>query len=190
MKLCFSPCKQILVSCADQLRFWNVRYMQNNQVTSKPRSTRHKQSIFGSEEVDASAYSLETAMDQKQHTQRIAMNCETENKAYLWANKQGFENYPELLACIVFVGNEARYFYTSHDFSQFYVIDDECGFYHLKVLELLPEIPDHTAINRQLNLPRTNFDRGNDEQLDNNDDVGIDVIENFHSRPDNSRNEI
>lgn len=189
MKLRFSPCNQILVSCADQLRFWNVKYMQNNQVTPKPRSRRHEhlpsKVFFGREEVDASAYSSD--LEQIEHPQRIEMYCGSESKAYLWANKQGFEKRPELLACIGFVGSEARHFYTSNDFSQFYVIDSECGFYHLKVVEQLPEISDHAAINRQLTLRRTNFDRGND---DNGDDAGIDIIDNFDSRPDNSRDKI
>lgn len=197
MRLRFSPCKQILVSCADQLCFWNVKYMLNNQATPKRRSTRHRhakpKTFPGREEVDASPCTSDTAMHhQMQHPQRIEWNREDVNKAYLWAHRQGFDKRPELLACIRFVGNEARHFYTSRDFSQFYVIDDEGSFYNLKVLEPQPEIPDHTAIERQLDMPHTEFNRGIDEQLVDNDDEddGTDIIENIHLRPANSKNEM
>lgn len=197
MRLRFSPCKQILVSCADLLCFWNVKYMLNNQVTPKRRSTRHKhaqpKALPGREEVDASPCTSDTDMHhQTHHPQRIEWEREVDNKAYLWAHKQGFDKRPELLACIRFLGNEARHFYTSSDFSQFYVIDDEGSFYHLKVLEPLPEIPDHTAIERQLEMPHTEFNRGIDEQLvdNNDDDVGTDIIENIDLRPAKPRNDI
>ncbi|KAH8420972.1 hypothetical protein KR222_000289, partial [Zaprionus bogoriensis] len=136
MKLRFSPCKQILVSCADQLCFWNVEFMRNNRVSPKRWSKRHNQLLpkghEGCEEVDASPWNSTMAtMEPVPKPQQLYV----ESKAYLWSEKRGLDKFPDKLACIRFVGNGARHFYTSLDFSQFYAIDDEGVFYHLKVLE-------------------------------------------------------
>lgn len=56
--------------------------------------------------------------------------------AELWRNKRGNAIRPELLACVKFVGNEARQFFTDAHFSHFYAIDDEGVYYHLQLLEL------------------------------------------------------
>ncbi|KAH8384633.1 hypothetical protein KR093_003777, partial [Drosophila rubida] len=138
MQLRFSPCKQVLISCEKQLCFWSVKYMQNNQANPEVRSTRHshyiqpKHHTKGREEVDAARFEDNEINEQIDKYERL--NAE-ESKVSFWSHKRGSDKLPELLACIKFVGNEARRLYTNMDFTQFYVIDDECVFYHLKVLE-------------------------------------------------------
>ncbi|KAH8299707.1 hypothetical protein KR044_004999, partial [Drosophila immigrans] len=194
MQLRFSPCKQVLISCAKQLCFWNVKYMQNNQAMPEVRSTRHshynqeKLHPKGHEEVDAARF-LDTPNDQ------IVMQLSTpqyehvypeESRVSLWSDKRGSDKLPELFAAIKFTGNEARRFYASADFTQFYVIDDECVFYHLKVLESFAELKspaqslrilDDVANVRQAEQKEplallTSLDI--DEQ--NKEDDGIDVV--------------
>lgn len=193
MKLRFSPCKQILVSCAEQLCFWNVQHILNNRVTSYRRNMRFRQGQSHShaearEEVDA-APCLELSEDRKDAKPPMPLDCHKhadKSKAHLWRDKQGNAKLPELLACIKYVGNVARHFYASGDFTQFFALDDEGVFYHLKVLEfsspnkqaiaatqLLREVDHQTSINQtEMPIPRI-------DDMDRQDDDGIDVVGNF-----------
>ncbi|EDW71398.1 apoptotic protease-activating factor 1 [Drosophila virilis] len=193
MKLRFSPCKQILVSCAEQLCFWNVQHMLNNRVTSYRRNMRFRQGqsqcyAEAREEVDA-APCLDLSEDQKDAKPLMPLDGHKhadKSKAHLWRDKQGNAKLPELLACIKYVGNVARHFYASGDFTQFFALDDEGVFYHLKVLEfsspqskqaiaatqLLREIDHQTSINQtEMPIPRI-------DEMDRQDDDGIDVVGN------------
>lgn len=205
MQLRFSPCKQVLVSCAGQLCFWNVKHMRNNQATPEVRSRRHYQtqpqlSTKGREEVDAARF-LNVSMEQS-YNDLSSPQCEefshvTENKACLWADKRGNDKLPELLACIKFVGNEARHFYASVDFTQFYVIDDEGVFYHLKVLENSPaqslRVLDHVPDIRLIEQRQTLLDEpqadDNDNEVDDNND-GVDVVGSGDILPDRQPDQI
>ncbi|EDV55671.2 uncharacterized protein LOC6548165 [Drosophila erecta] len=137
-QLRFSPCKQLLVSCAEQLCFWNVTHMRNNQMEREQiqrRSRRHKQhSVTQEDAVDAAPIAPDIDLD----LTFVAHEFQPGNRetAELWRNKRGNAILPELLACIKFVGNEARQFFTDAQFSHFYAIDDEGVYYHLQLLEL------------------------------------------------------
>ncbi|EDX07439.1 GD11239 [Drosophila simulans] len=137
-QLRFSPCKLLLVSCAEQLCFWNVTHMRNNQLEREQkqrRSRRHKQhSVTQEDAVDAAPI----AADIDEDVTFVADDFHPVNRetAELWRNKRGNAIRPELLACVKFVGNEARQFFTDAKFSQFYAIDDEGVYYHLQLLEL------------------------------------------------------
>ncbi|ALC41314.1 Ark, partial [Drosophila busckii] len=145
MQLRFSPCKQLLISCGDQLCFWNVKHMLNNQTTNAPkrlsRRFRTEQKAKGCEEVDASRWTgtvEETqpcAQSPSTSTSAGAAAAPAPSPAYNWSDKRGHAKLPALLSCIKFVGKTARHFYASDNFTQFYVIDDEGVFYHLKLLE-------------------------------------------------------
>lgn len=190
MQLRFSPCKQVLVSCAEQICFWNVKHMRNNQASPKLRSRRHNpwQKHFkskGAEEVDAARFLDVSAESSIKNLLSPQNDCMLENRTCVWADKRGNDKLPELLACIKFVGNEARHFYTSSDFTQFFVIDDEGVFYHLKVLEnrSSPSVRtlDHVLGIHQIEQKEMILD----EQQDDDDDDGIDhlkVLENRSSQ--------
>ncbi|SPP74793.1 uncharacterized protein LOC117582565 [Drosophila guanche] len=141
-QLRFSPCKLLLVSCAEQLCFWNVTHMRNNQVESQlaiRRSRRHK--LYSVEQEDAvDAAPIVSDMSEPPPPQFVAAYTrqpmrDTQPEAELWRNKRGNAIRPELLACIKFVGNTACQFFTDAKFSQFYAIDDEGVYYHLQLLE-------------------------------------------------------
>ncbi|XP_032586445.1 uncharacterized protein LOC6581185 isoform X3 [Drosophila mojavensis] len=152
IKMLFSPCKQILVSCAERLCFWDVNYILSNRMTAKCRSRRYNRDLHhsqflpkGHEEVDASPWSgvpkdLKEPLTVSNSSKSINMHLEAEqNRAYLWRGKRGHAKFPALLACITFVGNKGLSFYANVDFTQFYAIDNEGVFYHLKILEFLSE---------------------------------------------------
>lgn len=97
------------------------------------------------EEVDASPWSdvqkdLKEPLTVSKPSKCINKHLEAErNRAYLWRGKRGHGKLPELLACITFVGNKGVSLYANVDFTQFYAIDNEGVFYHLKILEFLSE---------------------------------------------------
>ncbi|XP_022226249.2 uncharacterized protein LOC111076673 [Drosophila obscura] len=139
-QLRFSPCKLLLVSCAEQLCFWNVTYMRNNQVEQRAirRSRRHRQhSVTHEDAVDAAP--IVSDMSELEPPPFVAYSRQpvrdTQPESELWRNKRGNAIRPELLACIKFVGNEAKQFFTDAKFSQFYAIDDEGVYYHLQLLQ-------------------------------------------------------
>ncbi|XP_032571483.1 uncharacterized protein LOC6609536 isoform X2 [Drosophila sechellia] len=143
-QLRFSPCKLLLVSCAEQLCFWNVTHMRNNQLEREQkqrRSRRHKQhSVTQEDAVDAAPIAADIDEDVTFVADEFhPVNRET---AELWRNKRGNAIRPELLACVKFVGNEARQFFTDAKFSQFYAIDDEGVYYHLQLLDPLMQDSD------------------------------------------------
>jgi len=198
MQLRFSPCKQVLVSCAEQICFWNVKHMQNNQTSPQIRSRRHnplqKQlKSKGVEEVDAARFldvSAELSINNVLSPQNYSIRV-PENRACLWADKRGNDKLPELLACIKFVGNEARHFYTSRDFTQFYVIDDEGVFYHLKVLEnpsaQSVRVRDHVLSISQINQKETILnEQQDDNDNEDDDDDGIDHLKILENRSSQS----
>lgn len=140
-QLRFSPCKLLLISCAEQLCFWNVTHMRNNQVErhhQQRRSRRHKLHSATPEEdaVDAAPIAFDMDEDSPFAAGDFFPERQTAAEVPLWRNKRGNAIRPELLACIKFVGNEARQFFTDAKFSQFYAIDDEGVYYHLQLLEL------------------------------------------------------
>ncbi|XP_017049734.1 uncharacterized protein LOC108093889 [Drosophila ficusphila] len=137
-QLRFSPCKLLLISCAEQLCFWNVTHMRNNQIErqqNQRRSRRHKQhNVTQGDAVDAAPIGPDMDIDPSFIAREFLS--ETRDEMVLWRNKRGNAIRPELLACIKFVGNEAHQFFTDAKFSHFYVIDDEGVYYHLQLLEL------------------------------------------------------
>ncbi|KAH8401389.1 hypothetical protein KR009_005101 [Drosophila setifemur] len=137
-QLRFSPCKLLLISCAEQLCFWNVTHMRNNQVERRQnqrRSRRHKiHSVTQEDAVDAAPIASDSDAESP-FTARQSLS-EKQAEVELWRNKRGNAVRPELLACIKFVGNESSQFFTDASFSQFYAIDDEGVYYHLQLLEL------------------------------------------------------
>ncbi|XP_017024531.1 uncharacterized protein Dark [Drosophila kikkawai] len=140
-QLRFSPCKLLLISCAEQLCFWNVTHMRNNQVErhqQQRRSRRHKLHSATPEEdaVDAAPIAFDMDEDSPFAAREFFPERQTPAEVPLWRNKRGNAIRPELLACIKFVGNEARQFFTDAKFSQFYAIDDEGVYYHLQLMEL------------------------------------------------------
>ncbi|EDW92203.2 uncharacterized protein LOC6531700 [Drosophila yakuba] len=151
-QLRFSPCKQLLVSCAEQLCFWNVTHMRNNQMEREQkqrRSRRHKKhSVTHEDAVDAAPIAPDIDIDLTFVAHEFQPG--SRETAELWRNKRGNAIRPELLACIKFVGNEARQFFTDAQFSHFYAIDDEGVYYHLQLLELSrlqpPPEPDPVEI--------------------------------------------
>ncbi|KAH8284541.1 hypothetical protein KR018_004010 [Drosophila ironensis] len=152
-QLRFSPCKLLLISCAEQLCFWNVTHMRNNQVERRQkqrRSRRHKlHSVPQGDAVDAAPIAsdseVETSFVAHQSLQALHHPIGP-TEVDLWRNKRGNADRPELLACIKFVGNEARQFYTDSRFSKFYTIDDEGVYYHLQLLDVgHPPLPDDEA---------------------------------------------
>ncbi|KAI8039647.1 uncharacterized protein LOC128254462 [Drosophila gunungcola] len=138
-QLRFSPCKLLLISCAEQLCFWNVTHMRNNQMEraqNQRRSRRHKlHSVTQEDAVDAAPIGPDVDVDPV-FIAREFLSESREEAVALWRNKRGNAIRPELLACIKFVGNEARQFFTDAKFSHFYAIDDEGVYYHLQLMEL------------------------------------------------------
>ncbi|XP_016988812.1 uncharacterized protein LOC108051272 [Drosophila rhopaloa] len=136
-QLLFSPCNLLLISCAEQLCFWNVTHMRNNQMERKQsqrRSRRHKlHSVTQEDAVDAAPIGVYMEVDPAFIAREFL--AESPEVVALWRNKRGNAIRPELLACIKFVGNEARRFFTNAKFSHFYAIDDEGVYYHLQLLE-------------------------------------------------------
>ncbi|XP_034104469.1 uncharacterized protein LOC117568159 isoform X1 [Drosophila albomicans] len=195
-QLRFSPCKQVLISCGKQLCFWSVKYMRNNQAIPEVRSMRHshynppKVQSKGREEVDAARFmdisDEQIVMDQLAPQYELVHAAE--DRFSVWAHKRGSDKLPELLACIKFVGNEARRFYTSPDFTQFYVIDNESVFYHLKVLEFHGELKSPTQSLRVLDDVVSARQTEQKEPLDfidqnNEEDDGVDVVGSGHTLP-------
>jgi len=151
-QLRFSPCKLLLISCAEQLCFWNVTHMRNNQMErqqNQRRSRRHKlHSVTQEDAVDAAPIGPDIDVDLTFVAREFIS--ESREEVALWRNKRGNAIRPELLACIKFVGNEASQFFTDAQFSHFYAIDDEGVYYHLQLLELSrlhpPPEPDPVEI--------------------------------------------
>ncbi|XP_023171121.2 uncharacterized protein LOC111599658 isoform X3 [Drosophila hydei] len=194
IKLRFSPCKQILVSCAEQLCFWDVNYILNNRVTPKCGSRRYNRELEdtrGREEVDASPWS-DISKDLEEPTPvSIPLYKHLEdkkNRAYLWRGKRGNAKLPALLTAVTFVGNKGLHFYTNVDFTQFYALDNEGIFYHLKVLEFLGEYkpkPSSTELLRKVGLEYSSnqavISRTHVAFMDKQGNDGIDVVGNSNS---------
>ncbi|KAH8375317.1 hypothetical protein KR200_007945, partial [Drosophila serrata] len=194
-QLRFSPCKLLLISCAEQLCFWNVTHMRNNQVErhqQQRRSRRHKLHSATPEEdaVDAAPIAFDMDEDSPFAAREFFPERQTPADVPLWRNKRGNAIRPELLACIKFVGNEARQFFTDAKFSQFYAIDDEGVYYHLQLLELSrlhPPEPDLQDISdRSLEkIASMQYEDLKDLRIiesplpDDDDNVGADVVGNL-----------
>ncbi|XP_017078805.1 uncharacterized protein LOC108112924 [Drosophila eugracilis] len=136
-QLTFSPCKLVLISCAEQLCFWNVTHMRNNQIDrdqSHRRSRRHRLHSVDQDDVDASRIRSESYSDLSFVTCEFLS--ESREEVFLWQNKRGNAIRPELLACIKFVGNGASQFFVDDNCSRFYAIDNEGVYYNLQVLQL------------------------------------------------------
>ncbi|EDV98505.1 GH23155 [Drosophila grimshawi] len=170
MKLRFSPCLQILVSCGDQLCFWSVRHMLNNQSQAQIHPK-------GCEEVDASPCS-DQSVEQKYVMPSAGIVRDTET--HFWKDKRGHATLPELLSSIKFVGNKARNFYTNAEFTQFHVLDDGGVFYDLNVLEkyLSESYKESIAIASSRHLEALGPFVSN---VNGDDNAGIDVAGNAHS---------
>ncbi|XP_017148980.1 uncharacterized protein LOC108159879 [Drosophila miranda] len=144
-QLRFSPCKLLLISCGEQLCFWNVTHMRNNQIESQlaiRRSRRHRMhSVTQEDAVDAAPIVSDMSEPPPFVSHLHQPVRDTQPEVDLWRNKRGNAIRPELLACIKFVGNKASQFFTDAKFSQFYSIDDEGVYYHLQLLETNPHMP-------------------------------------------------
>lgn len=131
----FSPCNDVLVSCAEQLCFWHVSYILNNPFDSgtkqKRRSSRFTSSHSPIEETANAIAQLNTSDDGKTYEYMLTNP---------WSNKRGPMEKPELLSCIKFVGNKAEIFYANDDFTQFNTIDNEGVYYHLCVHDISRKI--------------------------------------------------
>ncbi|EDV37408.1 uncharacterized protein Dana_GF11429 [Drosophila ananassae] len=157
-QLRFSPCKLLLISCAEQLCFWNVTHMRNNQGEQRPNQSRSRRiklhSVPHEDAVDAAPIASDSDAEPPSSLPRQSF-ADSQREAELWLNKRGNADRPELLACIKFVGNEASQFFTDSTFSKFYVIDDEGVYYHLMLLD-----PS------RLRLPEQSLEKITDRSLD------------------------
>ncbi|KAH8328889.1 hypothetical protein KR074_009897, partial [Drosophila pseudoananassae] len=156
-QLRFSPCKLLLISCAEQLCFWNVTHMRNNQGEQRQKPNRSRRIKLHSVAHEDSVDAAPIASDSDTDTSMVPRHslADSQKEAELWLNKRGNADRPELLACIKFVGDEARQFFTDSTFSKFYVIDDEGVYYHLILLD-----PG------RLQLPEQSMDKITDRSLD------------------------
>nr|XP_044249139.1 uncharacterized protein LOC108057150 [Drosophila takahashii] len=192
-QLRFSPSKLLLISCAEQLCFWNVTHMRNNQMErdhNQRRSRRHKlHSVTQEDAVDAAPIAGPDIDIDLTFVAREFIS-ESREDLDLWRNKRGNAIRPELLACIKFVGNGASQFFTDAKFSHFYAIDDEGVYYHLQLLELSrlhpPPEPDPLEISDLEEIEELQYEDLKDLRIlesplavQDEDNEGADVVGNL-----------
>ncbi|EDW74440.1 uncharacterized protein Dwil_GK21917 [Drosophila willistoni] len=190
-QLQFSPCNLVLVSCSEQLCFWSMAYMRNNQVKSDSthrRSQRHKSYYKNRvDAVDASPFASAKDTDEYPSCFKTSssrpnqLQSVVQTESSLWLDKRGSSTMPELLACVKFVGNAARKFFTDEAFTQFFIIDDEGVYYHLKMLETnSSQLPNVTLRNSSLHYENVSLIHYmTDDSLTSPDEAegqGVDVV--------------
>lgn len=63
-------------------------------------------------------------------------NNSNNEKSNIWSGKYGASTKPELLSCIKFVGNSAKYVYANDSFTRFITIDDEGEIYDFNIVDI------------------------------------------------------
>lgn len=127
----------VLVSLAEQMCFWNIKYVINNPMDSGKRRPSRLSSRFSkllhkwTSNGDNGDNSTNDNESNGTITNGNGKAKHQEASANYWDDKKGAPDKEELLACIKFVGNSATKLVTDKDFNQFITIDNEGDIYAL-----------------------------------------------------------
>ena len=115
----------ILVSLSEQICFWNVTHVMNNQRLDIFNSS----SVRTSQRFSRRSYNSQSEDSVNNNLQMMSLD---ENP---WQRKTGASGKPELLSCIKFVGRRAEKVLHFDKFGKFLTIDNEGNVYYIRVLD-------------------------------------------------------
>lgn len=125
----------VLVSLAEQMCFWNIKFVINNPSLDalKANGFRRSSKRFSKEftKLQLNANKADPHRNQGNERNGAKPSIAAHHHIDYWNDKTGASDKRELLACIKFVGNSATKLVTNAEFNTFITIDNEGDIYAL-----------------------------------------------------------
>jgi apoptotic protease-activating factor len=123
----------ILVSISAEVVFWNVTIVLNNQMDNLKNRPQRRSHRFSRGNLLLGNRALSNGNGDSNSNDSSPRNSKQFTNP--WQQKTGTSDKPELLACIKFVGNEARQLFVNEEFTKFLTIDNEGNIFFLRLIE-------------------------------------------------------